>query len=94
LGALEARGYKFFGVDEGIKVTRGSMTILKGDRTINLCKFTKSIIIGDTSAATEKEDSTRLWQSVQVHTKGVLYHVSNIANLIFANFALWVDNVE
>ena len=28
------------------------------------------------------------------YTKGVLYLVSNIANLIFVNFALWVGNVE
>jgi len=31
LRALEARGYKFSGADGGIKVTRGSMTILKGE---------------------------------------------------------------
>ena len=32
LGALEARGYKFFGADGGIKITKGSMTILKENR--------------------------------------------------------------
>jgi len=31
LEALEARGYKFSGADEAIKVTKGSMTILKGE---------------------------------------------------------------
>ena len=31
LGDLEARGYKFSGANGGIKVTRGSMMILKGE---------------------------------------------------------------
>jgi len=61
LGALETRGYKFSGADGAIRVTRGSMTILKGERTANLYKLTGSIIIGDASAAIEKEDTTRLW---------------------------------
>ena len=58
LGALEARGYKFSGADGAIKVTKGSMMILKGERTTNLYKLTESIIIGDASVATEKEDTT------------------------------------
>jgi len=61
LGALEARGYKFSGTYGEIKVTRGSMTILKEEQTTNLYKLTESIIIVDASAATEKEDTTRLW---------------------------------
>jgi len=61
VGALEARGYKFSGADGAIKVTRGSMTILKGERKANLYKLTESIIISDASATTEKEDTTRLW---------------------------------
>jgi len=40
LGSLEARGYKFSGADGAIKVTKGSMTILKGERTTNLYKLT------------------------------------------------------
>ena len=32
LGALKARGYKFSGADGEIKLIRGSMTILKGER--------------------------------------------------------------
>ena len=40
LGVLEARGYKFSGANRGIKVNRGSMTILKGERTTNLNKMT------------------------------------------------------
>jgi len=35
------------------------MMILKGEQTTNLYKLTGSIIIGDASAATEKEDTTR-----------------------------------
>jgi len=58
---LEARGYKFSGADGAIKVNRGSMMILKGERTANLHNLIGSIIIGDASAATEKEDTTRLW---------------------------------
>ena len=61
LGALEDRGYKFSGADGAIKITKGFMTILKRERTANLYKLTGSIIIGDASAATEKENTTRLW---------------------------------
>jgi len=60
LGAFETRGYKFSGADRGIKVTRGSMMILKGERITNLYKLIGSIVIGDASAATEKEDTTKL----------------------------------
>ena len=42
-----------------IKVIKGSKTILKGERTANLYKMIGSIIVGDVSAATEK-DTTRL----------------------------------
>jgi len=58
LEALEARGYKFSGTDGGIKVTKGSMRILKGERTTNLYKLTGSIIVSDALPATE--DTTRL----------------------------------
>ena len=44
LGDLKARGYKFSSADGEIKVTRGSMMILKGERTANLYKLTGSII--------------------------------------------------
>jgi len=58
------------------------MMIFKGERTANLYKLTKSIIVGDASAATEKEDTKRLWhihlghmseRGLQAYTKGVLY---------------------
>jgi len=57
LKALEARECKFSGADGGVKVTKGFITILKGERTTNLYKLTGSIIIGDASTATEKEDT-------------------------------------
>jgi len=59
---MEARGYKFSGADGEIKITKGSMMILKGERIVNLYKLIGSI--GDASAATEKEDTTRLWPCV------------------------------
>ena len=71
LGALETRGYKFSGADGGIKVTRGFMTILKGERTTNLYKLTGSIIVGEPSAATEKEDTTRLWHMRHMSERGL-----------------------
>jgi len=37
------------------------MTILKGEPTANLYKMTGSIIVGDASATTEKDNTTRLW---------------------------------
>jgi len=57
-GALEAQGCNFSGADGGIKIIKCSMT--KGEQTANLYKMTESINIGDASAATKKEDTTRL----------------------------------
>ena len=59
--SLEAQGCKFSGADGGIKVTKGSTMILKGECTINLYKMIGSSIISDTSVAIEKEDATKLW---------------------------------
>src|SRR3954462_13045212 len=61
LGALEAQGFKFSGEDGVIKVSRGSMTVLKAERVANLYRMKGSIIAGDASVSTEKEDTTRLW---------------------------------
>ena len=63
LGALKAQKCKFSGADGGIKVTKGSMMIFKGDRTTNLYKMIESVIVSDTSAATKKDDTTRLWHT-------------------------------
>ena len=77
--------------------------ILKGDWTAKLYKLTGSIIVGDASAAIEKEDTTRLWhmhlghmseRGLQVLHKRSTLRVSNIANLIFINFTLWVGNED
>jgi len=43
-----------------LQVTKDSMTILKEERTSNLYKITRNIIVGDTSAAIE-EETTTLW---------------------------------
>jgi len=67
LGALKAQKCKFSSVDGGIKITKGSIPILKGERTANLYKMIGSVIVGDASAATEKEDTTRLWQMCLGH---------------------------
>jgi len=81
LGALEARGYKFSDAYGGIKVTKGSMMILKGKRTINLYRLIGSIIVCDALAAMENEYTTRFWymrlghiseRGLQAIHKGVL----------------------
>ena len=65
LGDLKAREYKFSGANGAIKITKGSMMILKRERTANLYKLIGSIIIGDTSTTTtEKENITRLWNII------------------------------
>ena len=61
LRALKAQECKFSGTDGGFKVTKGSMLILKRERTANLYMMTKSIIVGDVSVATEKDGTIRLW---------------------------------
>ena len=43
-----------------IQVSKGSMTVLKAERTVNLYKVIESVVIGDVSVATEK-GTTRLW---------------------------------
>ena len=61
VGSFGSSRVQVFDADGGIKVTRGSMMILKGEHIAKLCKLTGSIIVGDASAATEKEDTTRRW---------------------------------
>jgi len=60
VGALKAQGYKFSDTDGALKVTKGSMTVLKVERMTNLYKVIESVVIGDTFEATKKDDSTRL----------------------------------
>ena len=49
LGDLKAQRYKFTGIDGALKVTKGSMTILKVELTRNLYKVIGSVVIGDAS---------------------------------------------
>ena len=60
IGSLESQGYKFSGTDGVLKATKGSMTVLKGERTTNLYKVIESVVIGDASVATKKENTTRI----------------------------------
>jgi len=61
LEALNAQEYKFSGANKGIKFTKGSMIILKGERTAKLYKIIESAIVGDATVAADKEDTTKLW---------------------------------
>ena len=61
LRAFKAKGYKFSGTDGVLKVTKGSMTVPKEDRTVNFYNVIRSVEIGDASVAKEKDDTTRLW---------------------------------
>src|SRR5205809_5561288 len=61
LGALEAQGFRFSGEGGALKVSKGSMTVLKGERVANLYRMKGSIIAGDALVSTEKEATTRLW---------------------------------
>jgi len=84
LRALEVQQCKFLGADGGIKVTKDSMMILKGERMVNLYKMIRSVIIGNASVTTEK-DTTRLWhmrlgymseRDIQaLHNKGALPYI-------------------
>ena len=78
------------------------MTVLKAERTMNLYKVIRSVVLGDASVATEK-DTTRLWhmrlghmseRDVQALHNKKFYQVLNTANLTYINFALWVDSQE
>jgi len=60
LGSLETQGYKFSDMKGALKVTKGSMTVLKVEHTTNLYKVIESAMIGDASIATKK-DTTRHW---------------------------------
>ena len=61
LGGLGSSGYKFSGADGILKVTKGSMAVLKAERMENLYKVIESVIIGDAFVATKKENIVRIW---------------------------------
>ena len=63
------------------------MMILKGDRTTNLYKMTESIIVGDVSATTEKENTIRLWHMRLGHmSERVLQALHNKCTLPDINY--------
>jgi len=94
---LEAQWCNFSSVDGGIKVTNGSLIILKEERTANMYKIIGSVIVGGASATMKKEDTTRLWhlrfghvneRDLQaLHNKRVLPG-ANIVNSTYVNFTL------
>jgi len=45
VGALEAQRYKFSGTDGALKITKGSMMVLKSERTANLYNVIGSLLI-------------------------------------------------
>ena len=103
LGTLETHGYKFSGADGAIKVTKGSMMILKGERTANFYKMIGSVIVFYASTTTEKEDTIILWhirlghmseRDLQVKQQrcSIIYQI--LQTRFFFNFASWVNNVE
>jgi len=61
LGSLKAQGCKFSDMDGTLKVTKGSMMVIKAELIVNLYKIIESVVIGDASVVTEKEDTIRLW---------------------------------
>ena len=92
LGALEAQGYKFLGMGGTLKVTKGSVTVLKAERAVNLYKVIGSVMIVVTSVATKKEDTTRLGMCVldtcasevfKPYTSKEFYQILNTANLTY-----------
>jgi len=59
LEALKARGYKFSEADGGIKVTKGSIIILKREQTSNLHKMTVGYL------KIIKRQVLKMWASLQ-----------------------------
>jgi len=60
VGALEAQGSKFSCTDGALKVIKGSMIVLKVERTTNLYKEIGSVVIDDASIATKNDNTIRL----------------------------------
>ena len=96
VGTLEVQGCKSTGTDGALKVTNGSIMVLKVGRMVNLYKVIESVVIDDASV-TEKKDATRLWHMLlgymsergfQANTAKEFYQVLNIANSTYISFAL------
>lgn len=70
LRAFEAQECRFIGESGSVTVTKGAITVLKGERMSNLYKMVDNIIVGDILAATVKKgDTTRLWHMHLGHIK-------------------------
>ena len=54
-------------MDGVLKITKGSMMVLKEEHTTNLNKVIESVMIGDAFIVIEKEDTTRLWHMCLGH---------------------------
>ena len=69
VGALESLGL-VVSIKEGVlRMTKGSMVVLKADRQNNLYYLKGSTVIGQVAASTSlDEDSTRLWHMRLGHT--------------------------
>jgi len=95
LRALEAQEYKFSGVYGGVRVTRGSMTILKGEQAANLYKLIESITVDEASTAIEKENTTRLWHMRLEHMSErglqVLYKMSALPGIKYCKLDLYIS---
>ena len=61
LGELEATGYQFKAEDVTIKVSKGSMVIMKGTRQNGLYLLQGFALPGEDNVAVAESDKTRLW---------------------------------
>jgi len=69
VGALKALGLKISIRDGVLKMTRGSMVVLKGVRRNNLYYLKGSMVTGQVATSTNSDDDcTRLWHMRLGHT--------------------------
>ena len=64
LGALDAAGYRYTAEDGVLKVNKGAMVVMKGERNGNLYRLKGTTISGKAAVATPTEsndDTTKLW---------------------------------
>ncbi|KAK8936753.1 hypothetical protein KSP39_PZI011993 [Platanthera zijinensis] len=83
LGTLEAVGYSYTGEGGFIRVKRGALVVMKGERTDTLYRLIGTTIAGDAAvAAMSDEDTSALWHArlghmserglVELHRRGLL----------------------
>ncbi|KAK8953905.1 hypothetical protein KSP39_PZI002955 [Platanthera zijinensis] len=83
LGTLEATGCSYTGEGGYLKVKRGALVVMKGERSGTLYRLIGTTIAGDAAvAATSDEDSSLLWHArlghmseralIELHKKGIL----------------------